>query len=156
MQTRRKEKIVHSYLCRIQSHIYMYRSFFNILFCCAGLQFQAQSSWQWLDTISPPAKMENVFVKPLFLDSSDVSSYIIFVKHEVKTHKHLEHAEHVYVLEGEGIMTLDEKEFAIKKGSLIFIPKNTFHAVRTSSGIPLKVISIQAPYFDGRDRIFKE
>ncbi|MFN6036950.1 MAG: cupin domain-containing protein [Bacteroidota bacterium] len=116
----------------------------------------AQFSCTKLDTISPPDNLENVFVKPLYMDSAEVSSYLIFIKKEVKPHKHMEHAEHVYVTQGEGLMTLGDKEFKIKMGSFIFIPKNTFHSVITTSEIPLKVISIQAPYFDGKDRVFKE
>lgn len=116
----------------------------------------AQFNWTKLDTLLPPENLENVFVKPLYLDSAEVSSYLIFIKKEVKAHKHIKHAEHVYVLQGEGLMTLGDKEFKIKNGSFIFIPKNTFHSVKTTSVNPLKVISIQAPYFDGKDRVFKE
>jgi mannose-6-phosphate isomerase-like protein (cupin superfamily) len=117
---------------------------------------KAQINWLQLDTIQPPNDLDNLWVKSLYQDSSEVSSYVIFVRKEVKTHKHLEHAEHVYILQGEGLMSLGEKEFKIKKGSMIFIPKNTFHSVKTTSKIPLKVISIQAPFFDGKDRVFKE
>jgi mannose-6-phosphate isomerase-like protein (cupin superfamily) len=117
---------------------------------------EAQINWLQLDTIQPPNDLDNLWVKSLYQDSSEVSSYVIFVRKEVKTHKHLEHAEHVYILQGEGLMSLGEKEFKIKKGSMIFIPKNTFHSVKTTSKIPLKVISIQAPFFDGKDRVFKE
>ena len=39
--------------------------------------------------------------------------------------------------------------------SPITIPKNTWHYAKTTSKEPLKVISIQAPNFDGKDRIFK-
>jgi mannose-6-phosphate isomerase-like protein (cupin superfamily) len=53
-------------------------------------------------------------------------------------------------------MQLGEQIKAIKKGDFIFIPKNTFHAVKTTSEIPLKVISLQAPFFDGTDRILKQ
>jgi mannose-6-phosphate isomerase-like protein (cupin superfamily) len=53
-------------------------------------------------------------------------------------------------------MMLEEKKFEIKHGDVIFIPKNTFHSVKTTSKEPLKVISIQAPYFDGKDRVFKD
>lgn len=71
-------------------------------------------------------------------------------------HKHLEHAEHVLVLEGEGEMKLGSEVFFIKRNDLIFIPKNTPHAVKTISAIPLKVLSIQAPLFDGKDRVMME
>ena len=46
-----------------------------------------------------------------------------------------------------------DKSFKIKKGDLVFIPKNTIHSVITTSKQPLKVVSIQAPLFDGTDRI---
>jgi mannose-6-phosphate isomerase-like protein (cupin superfamily) len=108
-----------------------------------------------LDTLKLPLKTENVFNKALFSDSL-ASSFCIIIKNEVKAHKHKEHSEHVYVIEGEAQMQLGDKTFKIKKGDLVFIPKNTIHAVKTISKQPLKVISIQAPLFDGKDRIFTE
>jgi len=109
---------------------------------------------QNLDTIKPSATFENIYNRPLYADSL-TSSFVIFIKKEVKEHKHAEHAEHVVVLEGEAIMKVDGKSFKIKKGDMIFIPRNTWHYVKTTSKIPLKVISIQAPNFDGKDRILK-
>ena len=46
-------------------------------------------------------------------------------------------AEIYYVLEGEGIVTLDGKEHAVTAGSVIFIPGNTLHGVRNDNGAPL-------------------
>ncbi len=105
----------------------------------------------------PQTKTENGinFSKSVFSDSL-VSSSVICINKEVKLHKHLEHAEHVLVLEGEGEMRLGTEVFVIKKNDLIFIPKNTPHAVKTISAIPLKVLSIQAPLFDGKDRVMLE
>lgn len=108
-----------------------------------------------LDTIVFPAKTENIYNNPLFGDSL-ASSFCIIIKNEVKPHKHIYHSEHVLVIEGEGQMNLGDKIFKIKKGDLIFIPKNTIHSVKTTSKFPLKVISIQAPLFDGKDRIIIE
>lgn len=104
------------------------------------------------DTIGKKSNAENVYNKPLFGDSL-ASSYCIVIKKAVKAHKHINHSEHVVVLEGEALMTLGEKSFPVKKGDVIFIPKNTVHSVKTTSKTPLKVISIQAPFFDGKDRI---
>ena len=81
------------------------------------------------------------------------SSFCIIIKDKVKAHKHQFHSEHVLVIEGEGNMNLADKSFKIKKGDLVFIPKNTIHSVITTSKQPLKVVSIQAPLFDGTDRI---
>jgi mannose-6-phosphate isomerase-like protein (cupin superfamily) len=106
------------------------------------------------DSISTKA-IDAITVQPLAGDSL-VSSFLITIRTEVKLHKHATHSEHVVVMEGEGIMVLGEKQFMIKKNDVVFIPKNTFHAVRTTSNETLKVVSIQAPKFDGSDRIFKE
>jgi len=98
---------------------------------------------------------DNIYSEKIAGDSLS-TSFLILIKKEVKLHKHLEHSEHVYVLEGEGNMQLGNEWFKIKKGDLIFIPKNTAHKVVTTSEIPLKVISIQSPQFDGTDRILLE
>jgi mannose-6-phosphate isomerase-like protein (cupin superfamily) len=108
-----------------------------------------------LDTIVFPAKTENIYNTPLYGDSL-ASSFCIIIKNDVKPHKHQYHSEHVLVIEGEGQMKLGDKIFKIKKGDLVFIPKNTIHSVKTTSKHPLKVISIQAPLFDGKDRIIIE
>lgn len=104
------------------------------------------------DTITAPAATENVFVRPMFSDSL-VSSFVIVIKKDVKKHKHATHSEHVYVLEGTGEMLLGDKTITVKKGDVIFIPKGTPHAVKVTSKKPMKVISVQAPQFDGKDRI---
>lgn len=93
------------------------------------------------------------YIRTLFEDSLS-SSFCIVIKTDVKAHKHAYHSEHVVVLEGEGLMTMKGKNFVIKKGDLVFIPKNSVHAVRSTGSIPLKVLSIQAPLFNGSDRIF--
>jgi mannose-6-phosphate isomerase-like protein (cupin superfamily) len=93
--------------------------------------------------------------KTLFSDSL-ASSFCIIIKNEVKPHKHLKHTEHVIVQEGEGVMKLNDKEFIIKKGDIIFVPKNTIHSVIVKGKKPLKVLSIQSPNFNGEDRIMME
>lgn len=98
-------------------------------------------------------KLENIGVVPLFTDSL-ASSFLIWIKDEVKAHKHVYHSEHVYVLQGTGIMKLGEQEVTVKQGDIIYIPKNTIHSARVTSEIPMKVISIQAPFFEGIDRVF--
>lgn len=110
---------------------------------------------QNLDTISPPLKFDNLYSRQVHSDSLS-SSFVIFIRHEVKEHKHLNHSETIVVLAGEAMMTVEGKEFKIKKGSVISVPQNTWHGVKVGSKIPLKVLSVQSPNFDGKDRIFKE
>lgn len=82
-----------------------------------------------------------------------VSSFAIVVNDSVQAHFHQYHSEHVYVLEGGGLMRLGDQRFEVKAGDLIFIPQGVIHAVKAHKGQALKVLSIQAPAFDGSDRV---
>ena len=121
---------------------------------CLFLAGRAQSQ-QSMDTIKPPAAYDNIYNRPLYSDSLS-SSFMIFIKKEVKMHAHVTHTEQVYVLEGEGEMTVGAKVMKVKKGDIIFIPKNTVHGLKVTSLAPMKVLSVQAPYFDGKDRVMME
>lgn len=104
------------------------------------------------DSIGNRTQSQGIYLAPMYSDSLS-SSFCIVIKKEVKAHKHQYHSEHVYVLEGEGRMKLGDITFIIRKGDLLFIPKNTVHSVVNTGKIPLKVLSIQAPLFDGKDRV---
>ncbi|MFI5204514.1 MAG: cupin domain-containing protein [Flavobacteriales bacterium] len=104
-----------------------------------------------LDTVKAPATYENVHMVKVASDSLS-TTFVIFIKKEVKLHKHNTHTENVIVLEGEGEMRLGDKKFKIKKGDHIFIPKGTPHSVVVKSKKPMKVVSVQSPHFDGKDR----
>ncbi len=104
------------------------------------------------DTIAHHTTSENIYNKALFADSLS-SSFCIVIKKEVKAHKHVYHSEQVVVLEGEASMKLDGKTFAIKKGDVVFIPRGSVHSAKVTSKVPLKIISIQSPKFDGTDRV---
>ena len=97
---------------------------------------------------------DNIHIKKISEDSFQ-SSFVIWVKNQVKPHYHDYHSEYIHVLSGEAIMRLDTTTFTIQKGDVIFIPQKSIHAVKTLSKEPLKVISIQTPVFDG-DRIWVE
>jgi mannose-6-phosphate isomerase-like protein (cupin superfamily) len=105
------------------------------------------------DSVGAKTVSDNIYNKALFGDSL-ASSFVIVIKKEVRIHKHITHSEHVVVLEGKGQMTLGSQGFSIKKGDVIFIPKNTLHSVVSMGEQPLKVLSIQSPKFDGKDRVF--
>lgn len=131
------------------------KKFVSILSFALLIIASKAQSFQSLDTIKAPADFENIYSRPLYTDSL-ASSFVIFIKKEVKAHKHITHTEHVYILEGNGEMTLGEKKFKVKKGDVVFIPKNTPHSLKTTSSLPVKVVSLQSPMFDGKDRIFIE
>jgi mannose-6-phosphate isomerase-like protein (cupin superfamily) len=103
----------------------------------------------------PALKYENVHVYQMDSDPL-VSTYLIWVKKSVAAHYHENHSEVVYVLEGEGEMTLGDLKRTIRPGDYIYIPKGTPHAVLVKSDSPMKVMSIQTPEFDGTDRVILE
>lgn len=125
----------------------------NIFFLLLSVTKAQKEYVQNPETIEPGNT--NITSKQLFTDSLS-SSFVIIIKSEVKAHKHLYHSEHVIVQSGEGIMKMSDKEFLIKPGDVIFIPKNTVHSVIVKGKKPLKVLSIQSPRFDGNDRVMME
>jgi len=54
-----------------------------------------------------------------------------------------------YVLEGTGTFFIEEKEFKVKKGDLIFIPKNT----KYKDTVGLKLLAISVPKFNRDKRV---
>lgn len=100
------------------------------------------------------ASFENIYVKK-YAENKQQSTFIIWIKKQVKPHYHAYHTEFVQVISGRGTMTLNGETFKIKKGSATLIPMGSVHSVITTSRKPLKVISVQAPTFDG-DRIWVE
>lgn len=105
--------------------------------------------------LAPSEEYDNIKVEKLFSDERS-TSFVIWVKDNVKAHKHEHHTESLYVIEGTGVMVLGSDTINIKSGDFITIPQNTVHQVKVTSSVPLKVISVQAPEFFGKDRIFIE
>lgn len=101
----------------------------------------------------PSKAFENILVKKLN-DGKEQTSFMIWVKDEVKLHKHNFHIENVYVVAGKGEFRLGDKTIQIKKGDYINIPSKTPHALKVTSRKPVQVISIQSPKFNGIDRVF--
>ena len=127
----------------------------GLLFFVALSGFTDSKSIYPLDKISAPTELENIKVMPLGASDS-ASEYLIFIKDQVKAHYHATHTELVYILEGSADFWLDEIKHSIKAGDFIRIDQGVVHKVKVTSKTPLKVLSIQTPKFDGKDRIFVE
>ena len=108
-----------------------------------------------IDDLEPAEAYDNIYVQNIDTDSLS-TTFAIWIKLKVKVHKHVNHVENVYIIKGKGEFTVSESTYAVKKGDLIVIPKDTWHSATVSSKRPLKVISIQSPEFKGIDRVFKE
>ncbi|MFM2018456.1 MAG: hypothetical protein RL007_2112 [Bacteroidota bacterium] len=129
------------------------KTLITLLLAIAGISLSAQGVIS-TDTVKSPDAKKN-FVKALHSDSLS-SSFIIEIPAEVKLHYHAHHTEQVVVLSGEADMRLGDQNIHIKAGDVVFIPKGTPHSAKVTSTVPLRIISIQAPYFDGSDRIMLE
>lgn len=105
--------------------------------------------------LNAPSDYENIHVQRLFGDSLS-TSFMIWIKDTVATHKHEVHSETIYVLEGEAKFYFNDSIKTIKAEDVLFIPKNNWHAVKVTSEMPMKVISVQSPGFYGEDRVFRE
>ncbi len=124
-------------------------SFFSML----SLQAQIISP-DLFKSIKPNKDYDNILVQKLY-SNEEVSTFMIWVKKEVALHMHELHSEQVLILSGKAEMTLNGEHFMVKKGDWIVIPKGSSHSVvKVLSKKPLKVISIQAPKFEGKDRVF--
>lgn len=116
--------------------------------------FAASQTSESLKNYKPTAEFENIHVLKISEDDHQ-SSFIIWVKDSVPEHYHSDHSESIIVISGKAVMTLDGVQITIKKGDYINIPEGTKHSVLEVIGHnPLKVLSIQTPLFDGKDRTF--
>lgn len=106
-----------------------------------------------INNLEAPKTFDNVFVKRVAGDSLS-TQFIIWIKDTVPTHHHVWHSESIYILEGSATMYINDSLIDINKGDLIFMPKQNNHAVKVTSKTPLKVLSIQAPGFYGKDRVY--
>lgn len=122
------------------------------LFLIIASSALSQNHWN-VEEMQPKEAFDNILVEKLSSDSLS-SSFVIWVKESVSSHKHALHTESLYVIEGEGEMIIGDEARSISAGSYLVIPPATFHSVKVTSEKPLKVISVQAPEFLGRDRIF--
>lgn len=108
-----------------------------------------------LKGLTPDTDYDNIHVQQVGSDAHS-TTFVIWVKEEVKPHYHKTHTETLYVIEGNGIMQLGDDGSRIGPGDLLIIPPNTVHSVEVTSDVPLKVLSVQAPEFHGKDRHFTE
>lgn len=106
-----------------------------------------------LMNFEPEQLKKNITVEPLTTDSL-ASSFLIWIGSGVAAHFHSQHTEHVYILEGSGMMQLGDSSFLVTPGYFIFIPKGTVHGVEVTSEETMKALSIQTPEFKGIDWIF--
>ncbi len=110
---------------------------------------QCQVNWKKKDL----PEFENSYSEKIAEDSLQ-STFFIAIKKSVLPHYHKEHSECIVILSGKGVMTLGEQKIKLRQGMQVSIPKKTVHSVSVKGKNPLRVISIQSPMFDAKDRHF--
>ena len=69
-----------------------------------------------------------------------------------KPHYHRRGVELYYVLEGEGVVVLDGREHAVRKGSVVHIPPGVVHGAQGK----MRVLVVGIPDIDDDDLFFPE
>jgi len=117
------------------------------MFICAAIGTSILN----LDTLVAQGDVDKLSVTQLGSDKH-ASEFLISIKEQVPLHIHKYHTEIIYILDGKGDMTINDKIIKIKKGDYIRVPENTKHGVKVTSSNPLKVLSVQTPEYNGLDK----
>lgn len=119
----------------------------------AGTNLIAQTHLS-VEDIKPKEDYDNIHIQKISDDSLQ-TTFVIWVKQNVRAHYHAVHSENIYVVQGSGNMIVDGQSIQIKAGDYLNFPPKIVHSVlEVTSDAPLKVISVQSPQFKGKDRIF--
>ena len=102
---------------------------------------------------SPPAKGEAFKVMPV-AQGQDTSVTVVRALGELPTHFHESREEVVYVVRGGGTMLLGNEKRPVKAGDILHIPRRVPHGFVNGAKRETVVVSVMAPPFDGKDRIF--
>ena len=102
---------------------------------------------------NPPAKGEAFKVMPV-AQGRDASVTVVRAAGELPPHYHESREEVVYVVRGGGTMLLGNEKRPVKAGDILHIPRRVPHGFVNGAKRETVVVSVMAPPFDGKDRIF--
>lgn len=67
--------------------------------------------------------------------------------------RHHRRAEHWFILQGDAVVTLGEKETFLHQGESVNIPRGEAHRILNSGSVPLTLIEVQTGEYFGEDDI---
>ena len=82
-----------------------------------------------------------------------VKKICIHPKKRLSLQRHQHRSEHWYILEGEALVTLNEKKIPLKKGESLDIPLKGIHRIENQGSSDLTFIEIQKGSYFGEDDI---
>ncbi|HEV7782281.1 MAG TPA: cupin domain-containing protein [Chitinophagaceae bacterium] len=69
---------------------------------------------------------------------------------KIRVHKHLNEDEFIFFHKGEGKFTLDDKDFEIKAGTIVFVPKGVWHGLENNGEENIYMVFGYSPFgFEG-------
>ena len=81
---------------------------------------------------------------------------VVRAEGELPAHFHESREEVVYVVRGGGTMRIGGETRPVKAGDLVYLPRKTVHGFTNGAKRETVVVSVMAPPFDGKDRIFTD
>lgn len=75
--------------------------------------------------------------------------------HRLSYQRHARRAEHWFVVAGEGIVTLEGEEMAVRRGSAVDVPVGAAHRVHNTGPLPLVFVEVQHGDYLGEDDIVR-
>ena len=68
-------------------------------------------------------------------------------------HKHMQSEEMYHILQGTGLMVLEDREFRVKPGDTVYIPQGAAHNIRNQGKEPLKILCCSSPPYSHADTL---
>jgi quercetin dioxygenase-like cupin family protein len=65
----------------------------------------------------------------------------------ISPHRHVQQFETIWVIKGNPILTLDQKEVSLRDGQIIAIPIGLEHALRNEGPAPVELLTLFTPPF---------
>ena len=88
-------------------------------------------------------------------DSADhkVKRIVVYPGKRLSLQRHRHRSEHWYIVEGEALATLNEKQLRLNKGDSIDIPRGAIHRIENQTQDVMKFIEVQSGDYFGEDDI---
>jgi mannose-6-phosphate isomerase len=69
--------------------------------------------------------------------------------------RHSRRSEHWFVVAGQGVVTLDGREIAVRRGDAVDVPRGTAHRIHNTGQAPLVFVEVQHGDYFGEDDIVR-
>lgn len=85
--------------------------------------------------------------------SAQYSAHLVWIKDQEKPHLHQAHEGTIFLLQGKGVLHLENQKIHLKPGDIASIPQNTPHFFVNESASPVAAYVLFAPPLENRDYV---